>query len=255
LTPQERLLTYVAPDELLAGSVVMITGASRGIGHAVSLAAAAAGAQTILLARQVKQLEALADDIVAAGGSEPGIIPVNLEGASLDDYARFRELISERYGKLDSIVLNAGMLGELAPMAGYDAVTWARVFQVNVHSQFLLLQGMLPLASETDGGCVIFTSSGVGRRGRAYWGAYAATKFAVEGMMQVLADELEGNTRLRCNALNPGRVRTEMRAAAYPAEDPTTLRVPADVVQAYLFLLGSDSADVHGCSLDAQATH
>ena len=249
----QPLLDYTPAADLLADDVVLLTGASRGIGRAVSLAAAACGAQMVLMARNVGQLEQLADEIVATGGHEPGIIPVNLEGATADDYLDFAGLIAERYGRLNGLVLNAGTLGEMAPLATYDPVTWARVFQLNVHSQFLLLQAMLPLMNRAGHGSIIFTSSGVGRQGRAYWGAYAATKFANEGMMQVLADELETNSPVRVNALNPGRVRTEMRALAYPAEDPTTLPHPAAVANAYLYLLGSDSRDIHGQSLDAQA--
>ncbi len=249
----QPLLDYAPAADLLAGDVVLVTGASRGIGRAVSLAAAACGAQAVVMARNVKQLEQLADEIVAAGGFEPGIIPVNLEGASADDYLDFARLIEERYGRLNGLVLNAGTLGEMAPMATYDPLTWARVFQLNVHSQFLLLQALLPLMNRAAHGSIIFTSSGVGRRGRAYWGAYAATKFANEGMMQVLADELETNSPVRVNALNPGRVRTGMRALAYPAEDPTTLLQAAAVANAYLYLLGADSIAVHGQSLDAQA--
>jgi len=253
LSAGQHLLDYTPPADLLADDVVLLTGASRGIGRAVSLAAAACGAQMVLMARNVGQLEQLADEIVAAGGREPGIIPVNLEGATADDYLDFAGLIGERYGRLNGLVLNAGTLGEMAPLATYDPVTWARVFQLNVHSQFLLLQAMLPLMNRAEHGSIIFTSSGVGRRGRAYWGAYAASKFANEGMMQVLADELETNSPVRVNALNPGRVRTEMRAMAYPAEDPTTLPHPAAVANAYLYLLGSASRDIHGQSLDAQA--
>lgn len=253
MNAQQQLLGYTPPAGLLAGDVIVLTGASRGIGRAVCLAAAACGAQMVLMARNVKQLEQVADEICAAGGPEPGIIPVNLEGASVDDYAEFARLIEARYGRLNGLVLNAGTLGEMAPLETYDPVTWARVFQINVHSQFLLLQALLPLMKRADHGSIIFTSSGVGRSGRAYWGAYAATKFANEGMMQVLADELETNSPVRVNALNPGRVRTKMRANAYPAEDPTTLPMPAAVANAYLFLLGSDSQGVHGQSLDAQA--
>lgn len=253
MNARQRLLDYVPPADLLADDVILLTGASRGIGRAVCLAAAACGAQMVVMARNVPQLEQLADEIIAAGGAEPGIIPVNLEGATVDDYADFARLIEERYGRLNGLVLNAGTLGEMAPLATYDPLTWARAFQINVHSQFLLLQAMLPLMNQAERGSIIFTSSGVGRRGRAYWGAYAATKFANEGMMQVLADELETNSPVRVNALNPGRVRTQMRATAYPAEDPTTLPQPAAVANAYLFLLGVDSGDIHGQSLDAQA--
>jgi NAD(P)-dependent dehydrogenase (short-subunit alcohol dehydrogenase family) len=254
MSPQERLFRFQPAPDSLAQQIVVITGASRGIGSAVSRAAAAAGAQTVLLARGAKQMETIADDIVKAGHIEPGIVPVNLEGATVDDYTKIAGLISERYGRVDSLVLNAGMLGEMAPLATYDPISWARVFQTNVHSQFLLLQALLPLLDLSDNGSIIFTSSGVGRKARAFWGAYAASKFATEGMMQILADELAERGKVRVNSLNPGRVRTQMRAQAYPAEDPASLPRAEDITDAYLFLLCSDSADVHDCALDAQAS-
>ncbi len=252
MTPQERLSSFQAPPSSLGGRIVLITGASRGIGSAVCLAAAAAGAQTVMLARSVKQMEAVADEIMAAGYLEPAIIPMNLEGATVEDYRHVASLMRDRYGHLDGLVFNAGILGEMAPLASYDAISWARVFQINVHSQFLLLQAMLPLLELSANGSIIFTSSGVGRKARAFWGAYAASKFATEAMMQTLADELGEQGKIRVNSLNPGRLRTQMRAQAYPAEDPASLRRPEDIINAYLFLLGPDSLDVHGLALDAQ---
>ena len=244
MTPQERLNSYRPPNDLLEGHVILVTGASRGIGRAVSVAAAKHGAQLVALARDTRALGALADELAQAGLAAPGLLPVNLEGASVDDYANCAELVASEYGQLNSIVLNAGILGEMSPLSNYDPTTWARVFQVNVHAQFLLLRAFLPLVEQTNDGAIVFTASGVGRRARAYWGAYAASKFAHEGMMQVLADELDGHTKIRVNSLNPGRTRTAMRAAAYPAEDPATLPPPEALVGAYLFLLGRDSADI-----------
>lgn len=248
---QELLLKYRPSTNSLKGKVVLVTGANRGLGRAVSRAAADAGAETIVLGRNVKELERLADEIENAGLTAPSVIPADLEGATVDDYAMLAELIHERYGRLDGLVLNAGILGEMAPLASYDPVTWARVFQVNVHSQFLLVQATLPLLQHGNSS-IIFTSSGVGRKSRAYWGAYAAAKFATEGMMQTLADELADQNKVRVNAINPGRLRTKMRAEAYPAEDPLTLLRPAEITHAYLFLLGADGRDAHGLSLDAQ---
>lgn len=253
MTEQERLLAFRAPSDLLRERTVLITGASRGIGRAISIAAANCGAEVILLARNVRELESLAEEIEANDAPAPCIVPMNLEGAQVSDYEEVARLIGERYTKLDGLILNAGMLGEMTPLASYDPVTWARVFQVNVHSQFLLTQALLPHLHNAEAGSIIFTSSGVGRQARAYWGAYAASKFANEGMMQVLADELEANSSIRVNSLNPGRLRTAMRAAAYPAEDPLTLAEPHEIANAYLFLLGLDSRDVRGCALNAQA--
>lgn len=251
-TVQRRIKDYIPHADLLANKTVLVTGASRGIGRAISLAAAAVGAQTILLARNAEQLDRLASEIIDNDGIEPCIVPADLEGAGIEDYATIASLLSERFGGLDGLVLNAGMLGEMAPLMSYDPLTWARVFQVNVHSQFLLLQSILPLMAQREEASIIFTSSGVARQARAYWGAYAVSKFATEGMMQTLADELAQEDRIRVNALNPGRLRTKMRAEAYPAEDPMTLKEPAEIMNAYLFLLSQDSRGAHGLSLNAQ---
>ena len=235
----------------LNGRVIMVTGASRGIGGAVAKAAATSGAQVIMLARSVSDMEKIADELLQAGSPEPSLVPINLESASVDDYATVANAVRDNYGHLDGLVLNAGSLGDLSPLADYDPVTWARVFQLNVHSQFLLLQAMLPLLRLSKDASIVFSTSSVGRKGRAYWGAYAASKFAIEGMMETLADEVEG-TSIRANAVNPGSTRTKMRAAAYPAEDASKLAAPEDVAKLYITLLGGEARTLNGLSLNAQ---
>jgi NAD(P)-dependent dehydrogenase (short-subunit alcohol dehydrogenase family) len=244
---------YSARADLLADRVILITGAGDGIGRAVSLACAAHGATVILLGRTVRKLEAVYDDIVAAGGPTPAIYPMDLEGAVPDDHSQLAQRIDSELGRLDGLLHNAGLLGSLTPLQHYDPVEWLRVMQVNLNAPFLLSQSCLALLQRAPDASLLFTSSGVGRRGRAYWGAYSASKFAVEGMMQVLADEFGENTRVRVNSINPGRVRTAMRAAAYPAENAAELLAPEDIVLPYLYLLGPDSHDVHGRALDAQS--
>jgi NAD(P)-dependent dehydrogenase (short-subunit alcohol dehydrogenase family) len=244
--------SYVAPTDLLAERVILVTGAGDGIGKAVSVACAAHGATVILLGRTVHKLESVYDDIVTAGGPKPAIYPMDLEGAVPEDHRQLAQRVDAELGRLDGLLHNAGLLGTLTPLEHYDTLEWLRVMQVNVNAPFLLSQACLPLLKRAPDASLLFTSSGVGRRGRAYWGAYSASKFAVEGMMQVLADELDENTRVRVNSINPGRVRTRMRAAAYPAENPDDLLTPQDIVHAYLYLLGPDSHGVHGKSLDAQ---
>ena len=243
---------YSARADLLAERVILITGAGDGIGRAVSLACAAHGATVILLGRTVPKLESVYDDIVAAGGPKPAIYPMDLEGAVPDDHGQLAQRIDGELGRLDGLLHNAGLLGSLTPLEHYDPVEWLRVIQVNLHAPFLLTQACLALLKRAPDASLLFTSSGVGRHGRAYWGAYSASKFAVEGMMQVLADELEENSRVRVNSINPGRVRTAMRAAAYPAENPADLLTPEDIVLPYLYLLGPDSLAIHGKALDAQ---
>ena len=182
----------VAADAL-RDKKILITGASRGLGRELGIAVAQHGATALLLGRDVRRLETLADEIVQKRLPEPILIPLNLEGATVDDYAMVAESIAERCGVLDGLVLNAAQLGELTSLENYDPVQWARVFQVNVHSQFLLLRALLPRLRAAKSASIVFTSSGVGRRARAYWGAYAVTKFALEGLMQVTADELAVN--------------------------------------------------------------
>jgi NAD(P)-dependent dehydrogenase (short-subunit alcohol dehydrogenase family) len=245
-------LPAVLPAGLLAGKVVLVTGASRGLGRAIAQACAAHQATVLLLGRDVKRLESLADEIAAAGAPGPLMVPFNLEGANVDDYAAIAGLVAERCGRLDGMVLNAAMLGEMSGLENYDPVLWARVFQVNVHSQFLLLRAFLPLLRAAQSASIIFTSSSVGRRGRAYWGAYAASKFAFEGMMQTLADELREVSKIRVNSVNPGRMRTRMRAQAYPAENPASLPDPATLAPYFVHLL-SDSGAAHGVAFDLLA--
>ncbi|MGR8949312.1 MAG: YciK family oxidoreductase [Gammaproteobacteria bacterium] len=246
------LANFTPPDNYLANRVILITGASRGIGAALTKATARLGAQVVMLARTVRDMEKIADECLADGSIEPAIVPCNLESASIEDYQTVVDAINNEFGTLDGVVFNAGVLGELAPISSYDPVTWAKVFQVNLHSQFLLLQAALPLLTKSPDASVVFTTSSVGRKSRAYWGAYAASKFATEGLMQTLADEVDG-TNLRVNAINPGRTKTRMRAQAYPAEDANTLPEPAMVLTPFLYLLGNQAKNCNGLSLDAQS--
>ncbi len=221
----------------LAGKTILITGASRGIGQAVAEAAAAAGATTLLCARDVPALERLADRIEAAGGPAPVLVPLNLETASLADYEGLAALIEERFGCLDGMVFNAAALGELAPLVTYDPVTWARVFQVNVHSVFLMLQNLMPLVLKSSAATVLFTLASEGMSGKAHWGAYGASKSALRGVFEMLAAEHINNMTLCINAVLPPPTRTRLRQAAYPAEHPRTLLEPAAVAPHYIDLL------------------
>lgn len=248
----EPRLHRAAPDEL-AGRVIAITGAGDGIGRAVALACAAHGAEVVLTGRTVGKLEKAYDEIVAAGGAEPIIAPLDLEKATAREYDALAAAIASRYGRLDGLLHNASLLGDLAPIEHYDVPLWTRVLHVNVTAAFALTQVLLPQLRAAPDASVVFTSSSVGRRGRAYWGAYAVSKFAIEGLSQVLADELGGTTSVRVNAINPGATRTAMRRAAYPAEDPATAALPAAITAAYVCLLGPASKGKTGLSVDAQA--
>ena len=183
----------------------------------------------ILIGRNSRKLEAVHTEIETAGGPEPIIALLDLEKALAKDYDQLADAVMERYGRLDGLLHNAGLLGAVSPIEHYDVPTWCRVMHVNVTAAFALTQVLLPALKRSADASVIFTASGVGRRGRAYWGAYAASKFALEGLSQVLSSELEGITAVRVNTLNPGKVRTMMRRTAYPAEDINTLPLPESI--------------------------
>ncbi len=239
------------PDEV-AGRVIAITGPTRGIGHAVALACARHGASVVLVGRNIKKLEAVHAQIAALGRAEATIAPFDLEKAIASDYDTLAAAVLERYGRLDGLLHNASLLGMLSPIEHYDVPTWCRVMHVNVTAAFALTQVLLPALKQSQDASVLFTSSGVGRKGRAYWGAYSASKFAIEGLVQVLASELENTTAIRVNALNPGPARTAMRLQAYPAENQETLPAPESLTGPYLALLGPASRGVTGQSFDAQ---
>jgi NAD(P)-dependent dehydrogenase (short-subunit alcohol dehydrogenase family) len=243
---------HVASPDELKGRVIAITGASSGIGRAVALTCARYGANVILIGRNARKLEAVHTEIETAGGPEPIIALLDLEKALAADYDKLATAVLERFGRLDGLVHNAGLLGTLAPIEHYDVPTWCRVMHVNVTAAFALTQVLLPALKRSPDASVLFTASSVGRRARAYWGAYAASKFALEGLSQVLSAELEGISAVRVNTLNPGRVRTMMRRQAYPAEDLNTLPLPETVTGPYVALLGPASRGVTGEAFNCQ---
>jgi NAD(P)-dependent dehydrogenase (short-subunit alcohol dehydrogenase family) len=241
----------ITPDEF-RGRVVLVTGAGSGIGRAAALALARAGAEVILLGRTVRKLEGVHAEIEKLGAPEASIVPLDLERALAADYEAVAAAIEQRYGRLDGLLHNAALLGTLTPIDQYDVPTFMRVMHVNVTAAFVLTQHLLPLLRKSRDATVLFTSSGVGTRGRAYWGAYAVSKFAVEGLSQVLAQETEGTSSIRVNIIDPGRVRTTMRRQAYPSEAPESLPLPEDLMAPYLSLLGPASRGVTGRRFEAQ---
>ncbi len=243
---------YSAPQDLLTGKVIAVTGASDGIGAVAAKTFASFGATVILMGRTVPKLEKVYDDIESAGWPQPAIYPICLEGASEKDYEDMYDRLEETFGKLDGLLHNAGELGQRTPIANYKLSTWQKVLQVNVTAEFMMTKALLPLLEKSDSASIIFTTSGVGRVGKPFWGAYAISKFATEGMSQVLANELEGISNIRVNCINPGATRTRMRATAFPAEDPSTIKIPEDIMPLYLYLMGNDSEGITGQSMDAQ---
>ena len=248
----EKLGNYTVPNNLLDNRIILITGAGDGIGRALAKACGSHGATTVLLGKTISKLESVYDEIEANGGPQPGIYPMDLLGANWDDHCDLAATLGKEYGRLDGLVHNAGILGDLSPINHQDTVTWQKVLHVNLNAPFMLTKACFDLLNKSEDASVIFTSSGVGRKGRAYWGAYAVSKFGTEGLMQVFADETETGGRIRANCVNPGKTRTAMRRQAYPGEDPFTLKKPEEILDTYLYLLGPDSKGISGKSFDAQ---
>jgi NAD(P)-dependent dehydrogenase (short-subunit alcohol dehydrogenase family) len=243
---------YTPAADLLSGRTILVTGAGAGIGRAAALAYAGHGASVILVGRTVSRLEAVYDEIEAAGGAQPAILPLDFASAPEDAYSGLAAAVDETFGRLDGLLHNAGVLGERRPIESASWKDWQEVMQVNLNSQFLLTRALIPLLRAAPRASVVFTSSGVGRRGRAYWGAYAVSKFATEGLMQVLADELENTSDIRVNSLNPGATNTAMRRAAYPGEVPEDNPSPEAIMPAYLYLMGDDSIGLNGAACNAR---
>lgn len=233
-------------SDSLKDRVILITGAGDGIGRVAALDFAQHGATIILLGRTTQKLEAVYDQIIAAGGPEPGIVPMDLAGISAQDLPPLLDAIGNSYGHLDGLLHNAGILGDRVPFEHYSMTTWHDVMQVNLNAVVMLTHALLPFLKRSADARLVFTSSGVGTRPRAYWGAYAVSKHAIEGFAQLLADELEQTSHIRVNTINPGGTRTAMRAAAFPAEDPNTLKTAEDLMPLYRYLLGPESRDQHG---------
>lgn len=243
--------TYPITASSLAGKIILVTGAGDGIGKQAALTFANAGATVILLGRTVKKLEAVYDQIVAAGAPEPAIVPLDMKGATKSHYQAMCSTIIEQFGRLDGLLQNASILGVLSPFEHIDESSWNDIMQVNLTAQFLMTQALMPALKRAEQASIVFTSSAVGRQGRAFWGPYAVSKFATEGLAQVMADEYHGST-IRINVINPGATRTTMRSRAYPAEDASKLKTPADIMPLYVYLMSDDSIAVTGQSLNAQ---
>jgi NAD(P)-dependent dehydrogenase (short-subunit alcohol dehydrogenase family) len=241
---------YRPAADALAGRVILVTGATAGIGRAVARALVLHGATVLLHGRSAKLLDALYREL-AELGPEPAVAQLDFERAQGPEYQALTDEVENRYGRLDGLLHNAGVLGDRSPIEHYDIALWQRVLFVNLTAPFILTRCFLPLLRKSEDASVLFTTSGVGNRGRAFWGAYSVSKFGTEGLAQVLADELE-KTSIRVNMINPGATRTRMRARAYPAENPETLPEPASLTLPYIYLLGPASRGVTGTRCEAQ---
>ena len=243
---------YTARPDLLKDRIILVTGAGRGIGAAAAKTYAAHGATVLLLGKNEDNLARTYDAIEHAGHPQPVVIPFNLESALSQQYDELAAMVEKEFGRLDGLLHNASIIGPRTPLEQLSGDNFARVMQVNVNATFMLTSALLPLLKLSRDASVIFTSSSVGRKGRAYWGAYAVSKFATEGLMQVLADETEAVSSIRANSINPGATRTDMRAQAYPGENPQDNPLPEAIMPVYLYLMGADSQGVSGQAFNAQ---
>ena len=227
---------------MFEGKIALVTGASRGIGAATAKALAAQGAHVILTARTAKDLEAVEDGIFDAGGSAT-IAPLDLTDG--DSIARLAAAVTERWGKLDILILNAAMLGTLSPVSAIDGAEFARLFTLNVTAQQVMIASFDALLRKSEAGRLVALTSSVGSSPRAFWGAYGASKAALENLVDSYADEVKNLSQVRTAIVDPGRTRTQMRAKAYPGEDPSSVKEPAVVAEAILAMLQTDFASGH----------
>jgi len=239
---------YKAPSNLLQDRVILVTGAGSGIGRAASIAFATHGATVVLLSKTLPNLENVYDEIESLGAPTPAIYPMHLEGATTHDYEELGEKLEESFGRLDGILHNAAINPYLSRIKDYDPQDWMKVMQVNANAPFFITQACMPLLLKAEDASLIFTSDSVGRKSHAYWGAYAAAKFAQEGLMQTLAEELE-DSPVRVNSIDPGPTRTNMRKTIYPGEDINRVKQPEALMPLYLWLMGPDSHGTHGQAL------
>lgn len=244
---------HFTPDAgLLHGRVIMITGASGGLGRALCLECARAGASVILSGRNGAKLDRLYDEIEALDAPQPAIAKLDLATATAVEYDHLAKTVADEFGRLDGLVHAAALLGDRTPLEHYDVPTWCRVLHVNLTAPFILTQVLLPSLRKSTDASVIFVSSGVVNNPRPFWGAYAVSKSGLESVRSMLSQELASEANIRLNSINPGRMRTGMRAAAYPAEDPNTLPSPASVAGPFLYLLGPHGRGISGEYFDAQ---
>jgi NAD(P)-dependent dehydrogenase (short-subunit alcohol dehydrogenase family) len=249
--PTKEQLVLANSEHTLKDKTILVTGASKGIGKAAAIEFARRGANIILLARQQEQLEAVYDQIESETKTQPIIFPYDLNVLSLEVAKEMAYAIEQEFGGLDGILHNAALLGSKMSIAQYPENEWAEVMNVNLNSAFMLTQAMLPLIEASKSGRLVFTTSSVGRQGRAYWGAYGVSKFATEGLMQTLAAELGNQSNIRTFAINPGATRTQMRASAYPGEHPESVPSAELHMPLYRFLFSEHSQMFNGLSIDA----
>lgn len=248
----QDIITYRPTPHCLQDKIILVTGAGDGIGKVAALTYAKYGATVLLLGKTQSKLEALYDQIESLGLAQPAILPMDLEKATFAQMNETATLIQKEFGRLDGVLHNAAILGALTPLEMYDPITFEQVMRVNSTAVFMLTQALYPLLMNAQSGSVVFTSSSVGAKPRAFWGAYALSKQAVEGMSAIFTQETQNHTALRFNVINPGATRTNMRAHAFPGEDPNTLKTPEEIMAPYVYLMSDMASGVKGQVIDCQ---
>mgnify|MGYP006085983227 FL=1 len=238
-------VNYKVQEGELEGKVILVTGANRGFGLAITMDLAKAGATVIMLGRDLGSLEYAYDAVVDAGYKEPILYPLDLEGATPENYQELQDNILDQFKKLDGLIHNAAILGTQMPIDQYDIKLWYSTLQINLSAPFMLTQFLIPALMKSNDARILFLSSTVGRKARAYWGAYSVSKFGIEGFAKTLSEELE-KTQITVNTINPGKIRTEMRRTAYPAEDASTVPRPEEKSSVIVYLLSNEGSKING---------
>ncbi|MDA9872524.1 SDR family NAD(P)-dependent oxidoreductase [Candidatus Thioglobus sp.] len=236
---------HIFKDGELKDKVILVTGANRGFGLAITMNLSKAGATVIMLGRDLGSLEYAYDAVVDAGYNEPILYPLDLEGATPENYQELQDNVLEKFDKLDGLIHNAAILGAQMPIEQYDIKLWYSTLQINLSAPFMLTQFLIPALVKSEDARILFLSSSVGREARAYWGAYSVSKFGIEGFAKTLSEELE-KTNISVNTVDPGKLRTEMRRTAYPAEDSSTVPMPEEKSAAIVYLLSNLSPKMNG---------
>ncbi len=240
--------SYQIKEGELKGKVILVTGANRGFGLAMTMDLSKAGATVIMMGRDLGSLEYAYDAVIDKGFQEPILYPLDIEGATPENYQSLQDDIFNQFEKLDGLIHNAAILGTMMPVDQYDIKLWYSTLQINLNGPFMMTQFLIPLLNKSDDARILFLSAEQGREAKAYWGAYGVSKFAVEGFSKTLSEELE-KTNIRVNTLDPGVMRTEMRRAAYPAEDTTKNPLPESKSPAIVYLMLPVSSKYNGKKL------
>jgi len=240
--------SYEINEGDLEGKVILVTGANRGLGFATTIDLARAGATVIMLGRDLGSLEYAYDAVIDKGFQEPILYPLDIEGATPENYQSLQDDIFNQFKKLDGLIHNAAILGTMMPLDQYDIKLWYSTLQINLNGPFMLTQFLIPLLNKSDDARILFLSAEQGRDAKAYWGAYGVSKFGIEGFSKTLSEELE-QTHIRVNSLDPGHMSTEMRRTAYPAEDSSKIPPPESKSPSIVYLMLPENSNIHGQQL------